>query len=199
MSGVQIPKEVMKKREYSQKDKKVVVASLPIKSIDEIELIKGLYRTKNQLQDLLMFTLSINTGLGLIELLNLKVKDVKGKHYLSIGKQRSMPLNNEIMQLIEGFIENKKSSELLFQNSRGNKLGRTAVFYAFKDICTELGLSDKYSPLSWRKTFAYHYYPKYKDISYLMWLFNQLAVNIALKFIDVEENMNLRFRKGVCL
>ena len=101
LSGVQIPKEVMKKREYSQKDKKVVVASLPIKSIDEIELIKGLYRTKNQLQDLLMFTLSINTGLGLIELLNLKVKDVKGKHYLSIGKQRSMPLNNEIMQLIE--------------------------------------------------------------------------------------------------
>jgi len=146
-----------------------------------------------------MFTLSINTGLGLIELLNLKVKDVKGKHYLSIGKQRSMPLNNEIMQLIEEFTENKKSSELLFQNSRGNKLGRTAVFYAFKDICTELGLSDKYSPLSWRKTFAYHYYQKYKDISYLMWLFNQHAVNIALKFIDVEENMNLRFREGVCL
>lgn len=146
-----------------------MVASIPIKSIDEIELIKDLYRKKNQLQELLMFTLAINTGLGLLELLNLKVKDVKGKHYLSIGKQKSIPLNSEIIQLVEGFAENKKTSELLFQNSRGNKLGRTAVFYDFKDI------------------------------SYLMWLFNQHSVNIAFKFIDVEENMNLRFREGVCL
>ena len=146
-----------------------MVASIPIKSIDEIELIKDLYRKKNQLQELLMFTLAINTGLGLLELLNLKVKDVKGKHYLSIGKQKSIPLNSEIIHLVEEFAENKKTSELLFQNSRGSKLGRTAVFYDFKDI------------------------------SYLMWLFNQHSVNIAFKFIDVEENMNLRFREGVCL
>ena len=182
-----------------EKDKKVVVASLPIKSIDEIELIKDLYRKKNQLQELLMFTLAINTGLGVLELLNLKVKDIKGKHYLSIGKQKSIPLNNEIIRLVEESTENKKTSELLFQNSRGNKLGRTTVFYDFKDICTELGLNEKYSVSSWRKTFAYHYYEKYKDISYLMWLFNQHSVNIAFKFIDVEENMNLRFREGVRL
>ena len=182
-----------------EKEKKVVVASLPIKSIDEIELIKDLYRKKNQLQELLMFTLAINTGLGVLELLDLKVKDVKGKHYLSIGKQKSIPLNNEIIQLVDESTENKKTSELLFQNSRGSKLSRTAVFYNFKDICIELGLSERYSVASWRKTFAYHYYKKYKDISYLMWLFNQHSVNIAFKFIDVEENMNLRFREGVGL
>lgn len=32
-----------------------------------------------------------------------------------------------------------------------------------------------------------------------MWLFNQHSVNIAFKFIDVDENMNLRFKEGVCL
>lgn len=58
-----LKKRSSEKREYSQKDKKVVVASLPIKSIDEIELIKDLYRKKNQLQELLMFTLAINTAL----------------------------------------------------------------------------------------------------------------------------------------
>ena len=194
-----LKKRSSEKREYSQKDKKVVVASLPIKSIDEIELIKDLYRKKNQLQELLMFTLAINTGLGVLELLNLKVKDVRGKHYLSVGKQKSVPLNNEIIQLVEQFTENKNPSELLFQNSKGNKVGRTALFYDFKGLCTELGLNEKYSVSSWRKTFAYHYYEKYKDISYLMWLFNQHSVNIAFKFIDVEENMNLRFREGVCL
>ena len=35
-----------------EKDKKVVVASLPMKSIDKIELIKELYRKKNPLLDL---------------------------------------------------------------------------------------------------------------------------------------------------
>ena len=92
-----------------------------------------------------MFTLAINTGLGVLELLNLKVKDIKGKHYLSVGKQKSVPLNNEIIQLVERFTENKNPSELLFQNSKGNKVGRTALFYDFKGLCTELGLNEKYS------------------------------------------------------
>ena len=105
-----------------------MAASLPIKNIDEIELIKDLCRKKNQLQELLMFTLAINTGLGLLKLLNLKVKDVRGKHYLSVGKQKSVPLNNEIIQLVERFTENKNPSESLFQNSKGNKVGRTALF-----------------------------------------------------------------------
>ena len=131
--------EVMNNENILKKEKKIVTASLPIKNIDEIELIKDLYRKKNQLQ------------------------------------------------------------ELLFQNSKGNKVGRTTLFYDFKDVCTELGFNEKYSVASWRKTFAYHYYEKYKDISYLMWLFNQHSVNIAFNFIDIEENMNLRFREGVCL
>ena len=146
-----------------------------------------------------MFTLAINTGLGVFELLNLKVKDVKNRHYLSYSKQKSVPLNNEIIQLVERFTENKKPSELLFQNCKGNKVGRTVLFYDFKGLCTELGLNEKYSVASWRKTFACHYYKKYKDISYLMWLFKQHPVNIAFKFIDVDENMNLRFKEGVCL
>ena len=182
-----------------EKEKKVVVASLPIKNIDEIELIKDLYRKKNQLQELLMFTLAINTGLGVLELLNLKVKDVKNRHYLSYSKQKSIPLNNEIVELVEKFTNDKKLSEFLFQNTKGKQIDRTWVFHNFKTHLGELGLKEKYSVASWRKTFAYHYYEKYKDISYLMWLFNQKSVNIAFKFIDVEENMNLRFREGVCL
>lgn len=186
-------------RVFSGKNITVVIASLPIKNTEEIKLIKDLLKQKNQIRDLLMFTLAINTGLELVELLNLKVKDVKGKRYLSFGKQKCVPLNDEIVELIEQVTKDKKLSEFLFQNQWGNKIDRSGVFYAFKNIYSELGLSRKYSVASWRKTFAYHYYEKYKDISYLMWLFNQNAISSAFKFIDVEENMNLRFREGVCL
>ena len=176
-----------------------MVKSLPIKSIEEINLIKDLYKRKNQTRDLLMFLIAINTGISLVDLLNLKVKDVKDKLYLSNGKQKAVPLNDEILELIPKVIEGLPLSDFLFKNQFGNKIDRGGVFHLFKNVCTELGLNDKYSVASWRKTFAYHYYEKYKDISYLMWLFNQSAINLAFEFIDVKENMNLRFREGVCL
>ena len=54
-------------------------SSIPIKNIQEINCIKDLYRQKNQISELLMFTLAINTGIDLINLLNLRVKDIKNK------------------------------------------------------------------------------------------------------------------------
>ena len=177
---------------------KVIVAS-PIKDTKVIDLIKDLYKKKMQFQNLLLFTLAINTGLNLKDLLNLKVKNVKNKQYLNPDKNKSIPLNEEVIELIDKVIENKKLQEPLFQNSSGNKINRTAVFYSFKEVCQELGLSKKYSVASWRKTFAYHYYHKYKDLSYLQWLFNQTNIKSALKYIDEDENMNLRFRQGVNL
>lgn len=176
-----------------------MATSLPIKDISEIKAIESLFKKKNQTTLLLMFVLSINTGIGLTELLNLKVKDVKNKSCLLLGKQKSIPLNDKIIKLINQEIKNKKSSDYLFKNSIGNKCGRGLVFYAFKDNCEELGLSENYSLASWRKTFAYHHYLKYKDLSYIGWLFNHSSINQTLAYIDVKENINLRYRKGIAL
>lgn len=169
----------------------------PIKSIEEINLIKDLYLRKKQISELLMFTLAINTGIDLSALLNLKIEDVKNKFYLLVAPQKSIPIDDETRRLIAEFIVGKLNSDFLFKNKKGKKVDRTTVFYSFKNICSELGLSEKYSVASWRKTFAYHYYMKYKDLSYLQWLFNQGTVKQTLNFIGVDENMNLRFREGV--
>ena len=174
-------------------------ASLPIKDIEMIQKMKDLFLSKGEIRGYLLFVLSINTGIYLKDLLELKVRDVKNKQYLTIGKNKVVPLNDEIQGVIKKTIGGCKLDDPLFQGKIGQRLDRTSAFYIFKIICTELGVQDKYSVLSWRKTFAYHYYMKYKDISYLMWLFNQRSVEQALKFIGVEENMNLRFREGVCL
>lgn len=171
--------------------------SSPIKDLQEIKLIKSLYRKKNQIRDLLLFTLAINSGFDLNTLLNLKVKDVKDKNYLLCENQKMIPLNNEILDLIPQVIKGHELSAPLFVTSRGSRIDRTTVFYSFKHICSELGLSKKYSVASWRKTFAYHHYQKYRDLSYLQWLFNQTTVQLTLRFIEENENMNLRFRDGV--
>ena len=172
--------------------------NLLIKNIEEIVLIKDLFRKKNQISEFLMFLLSINTGMDLVKLLNLKIKDVKRKHYINVDRNKVIPLNQEILDLIKEVVGNRRIDEYLFLNSRGSKIHRITIFNIFKDVCAELGL-DKYSIISWRKTFAYHHYKKYNDLAYLLWLFNQTSVKVALKFIDVNENMNLKYREGVCL
>ena len=171
----------------------------PIKDLEVIEQMKRLFLTKGNVKGYLLFVLSINTGINLKELLALKIRDVKNKQYLSIGKHVAIPLSKELRNIVAQVVGNRKQEEPLFINKYGGALDRTSVFFMFKTICSELGVQDKYSVVSWRKTFAYHYYQKYKDLSYLQWLFNQSRIEDALRFIEVEENMNLRFREGVGL
>lgn len=174
-------------------------ASLPIKDIEMIQKMKDLFLSKGEIRGYLLFVLSINTGIYLKDLLKIRVRDVKNKQYLTIGKNKVVPLSAKIQEVIKKVTSGYKMDTPLFQGREGQCLDRTTAFYIFKTICTELGVQDKYSVLSWRKTFAYHYYQKYKDLSYLQWLFNQGTVEKTLSFIDVEENMNLRFKEGVML
>ena len=165
-----------------------------------INKMKGLLIKKEQDLVYLLFILSINTGMKLKDLLNLKVKDVKNKRYLNLGKNKIIPLHEEICELINNIAKDiTNDEEYLFKSKAGHILYRIFVFNAFKSICIQLGVQDKYSVASWRKTFAYHYYQRYKDLSYLQWLFNQSTVEQTLNYIDVDENMNLRFREGVSL
>lgn len=171
----------------------------PIKSIEEINLIKNLYKKKQQIPELAMFTLAINTGIDISSLLKLMVKNVKGKFYLEISPRKTVPIDERTRELISILGKGRDTSEILFLNQKGKRFDRMSLYASFKEICSELGLSENYSIASWRKTFAYHHYKKYKDLSFLMWLFNQHSIELALKFIGEEENINLRFREGVAL
>ena len=79
-------------------------------------------------------------------------------------KKNSPPLNDSIRELIAEVIKNRNTEEYLFQCKAGNPLDRRTVFYLFKEICRELALPEEISVASWRKTFAYHHYKKYKDL-----------------------------------
>lgn len=176
-----------------------MTTSQPIKDVEMINRIKDLFLNKGQMRGYLLFVLSINTGIKLKELLDLKVKDVKNKQYLKYDKSKTVPLSPQIQELIKEVVDKSKMDDPLFKNRQGQPLDRISVFYVFKQICSELGVQNEYSVSSWRKTFAYHYYRKYKDLAYLQWLFNQSSVEQALKYIGQDENMNLRYREGVCL
>lgn len=163
--------------------------SLPIKNLEDIEKIKQKYRETKNYRDLLAFLLAINTGTKLVELLKLTVADIKAKKTF-ISKNSN---NSEIQSLIKKLTINRKDKEPLFKTINGNFLDRIQVYRNFKEICKELNLKKEYSATSWRKTFGYHYYKQYGDLTFLQWKFNQSKVEDTLKFIDVDIDLNSRF------
>lgn len=137
----------------------------------------------------MVFLLSINTGAKLVELLKLTVADMKAKKPF-ISKNSN---NSEIQNLIKKLTINRKDKEPLFKTINGNFLDRIQVYRNFKEICKGLNLKNEYSATSWRKTFGYHYYKQYGDLTFLQWKFNQSKVEDTLKFIDVDIDLNSRF------
>lgn len=171
---------------------------LPIKDIYTINLIKAYCLNKKDYRFLLFFLIGINTGLKVNEILELNVADVREKDYIIIkqclaGIKKRLPINKEIKDLINIMTADANKNSPLFVSRRGKRLDRTIVYNEFKSICEDLGLSDDYSIASLRKTFGYHYYQKYKDLSFLQWLFNQTTVFATMQYIDVEENLSSRF------
>lgn len=174
-----------------------------IKDKKIIKKIKSEYRKRGLIRDLLLFVLTINTGVKLTELLKLKVCDIENKRELLIKEtftkiKKIFPLNEEIQELVKEYTKNRKAKEPLFISRFGKSIDRIQVFRNFKEICVELGI-EKYSVSSWRKTFGYHYYKKYGDLAILEWIFNQSTVSETLKFIDIDENINSRLNKGLSL
>ena len=191
--------------------------SKPIKDIETINKIKEMYIKKNKKRDLLLFLLAINTGLKLNDLLNLNVKDVKEKEYIEIKQElnnkdknknkkqqkNEIPVNKTIQKLIKEITNKRKPKEPLFISNFGGRLDRTLVYKTFKEIINELNLKkdekSSYSPSSWRKTFGYHYYQKYKDLSYLQYLFSQQTINETIRYIQISSPLPKYSARGVNL
>ena len=177
---------------------------IPIQDIETINLIKNEYRRKKNYRELLFFLLAINTGLKTNEILNLNVKDVKHKNYIIVEHclsktTKRVPLNEEIQEIINILIKDKPDSYPLFTSQKGNRLNRISAYNLFKATCETLGLDKRFSISSLRKTFGYHYYQKYKDLSFLQWMFNQNMITQTMKYIGINEDMNFRYRKDFSL
>lgn len=170
---------------------------LPIKDIETIKAIKKYYKEKEKYRDLLFFVLSINTALQVHELLALKVKDVKDKKILTVKesprKKRDIPLNSEIRRYIKIVVGDRKSNDHLFISVNGKPLERTAVFRRFKEVCKNLKLGKKLSVGSFRKTFGWHYYQQYKDLSFITYMYNQGNLKQTMEYLGIKENLKERF------
>ena len=137
---------------------------------------------------------------------NNKEKEKDNNNNKTTRKQKinEIPINKTIQKLIKEITNKRKPKEPLFISNFGGRLDRTLVYKTFKEIINESTLIKKeekkyFSPSSWRKTFGYHYYQKYKDLSYLQYLFSQQTINETIRYIQIPQINMCRKVQGLNL
>ena len=136
----------------------------PIRDKQAIEKIKK--NLANQRRNLLLFILGINNGLRISDLLNLKVKHVKGLkagEYISIKevktrKDNILMVNKATHKALKAYFDTTdlKDDDPLFISSKTKKaLTKSAANHLVKRWCEEVGLIGNYGTHSLRKTFGF--------------------------------------------
>ena len=175
----------------------------PIQDRKKIDDIKKILKATN-LRDYCLFTLGINSGLRICDLLNLKIKDVmdkkrKIKDRITIreqktGKIKNFPIADTAKKVLMEYLITRNFSldEPLFlsRKEKGGKqtIGRQQAYRIINKIVRMVGLKEGYGTHTLRKTFGYHAYQSGVDISILQKLFNHSAPCVTLAYIGITQD-----------
>lgn len=167
----------------------------PIKSKEVLnQFVTELYQSKNGQRDLLIFKIGITTGLRISDILNLKVSDVRNKietEIIEIKTKKVRQLNlkkltNDIITYLADFHDGE--SEWLFYSPRDHakKLSNHQYYKILQKTAEALGM-DYIGTHTLRKSFAYHYYLRTKDLTMLMKILNHSSQSVTLRYIGLEQ------------
>ncbi|MGN5653927.1 tyrosine-type recombinase/integrase [Bacillus sp. Brlt_9] len=164
----------------------------PLRNKEQIEQMKSWLMMNKGYKYYMLFTLGINTGLRISDLLQLKVSDVRNKTYISIiiqktNKELDLVLAPYIREELEKYVEGKEDKEYLFTSRVGvNKpISRVMASMVIKEAADTLGL-EKVNTHTMRKTFGYWYYKQNRDVYFLMNLFGHQTQTQTLQYIGIE-------------
>ncbi|MFZ2634268.1 MAG: tyrosine-type recombinase/integrase [Desulfosalsimonadaceae bacterium] len=171
----------------------------PIKNLEDINLIKRML--KDNLRDLAIFTIGINTNLRASDLVRLETQQVK---YLSAGenfeikekktkKQKRITLNQTCINAIQNLLQDKKfnpTGVYVFQSKKtfGMKpLTVQRLHSLVKSWCRKIKLKGNYGSHTLRKTFGYHQRVTFHaSIEQLMVCFNHSNQRQTLEYLCIQ-------------
>ncbi|MBC6695233.1 site-specific integrase [Terrisporobacter mayombei] len=151
------------------------------------ELLKISYR------DYMLFTIGINTGLRIGDLLSLKVEDVRARTHIIIteqktGKYKRFLINDMLRIEINKYIEGMRQEEYLFKSKKTDKpISRVQAYRILNKVADKLGI-EEIGCHSMRKAFGYFHYQQYKDVAILQSIFNHSSPSITLRYIGIMDD-----------
>lgn len=155
-------------------------AAEPIKSIDDIEKVSRYLIENGKYRDNMLFILGINFGLRISDLLQLRfctlidenltfrttfpILEKKTRNTRKHQRNRYISINEAVVEAVTLFLQHNECTldDYLFKcesNRGGHKnvpLDRSSVDRILKKIAREVGLTERVSTHTLRKTFGYH-------------------------------------------
>jgi site-specific recombinase XerD len=174
----------------------------PIRDEKKIKAMKVILKDKN-IRDYALFTLGINTGLRISDLLNLRVNDVvassgdiKDNIYIrevKTGKEKVFSINKTAKCAIKEYLSSMNSFSqdwFLFKSQKGvNKaISRVHAYETLNDAAKIIGINEKIGTHTLRKTFGYHARMKGVPIEVLQRIFNHAAPGITMRYIGITQD-----------
>lgn len=167
----------------------------PIRDVKKIKTMRTLLKEKGD-KYAIMFSLGINSGLRVSDVLTLQVKDVQNKEHIIITekktkKQKRFLLNSQLEKELAQYIKEKdlRSDDYLIPSRKGkNKpITRIQAYRVLNEVGKGIGL-EEVGTHTMRKTFGYHHYKKFHDVALLQDIFNHSSPSITLRYIGINDD-----------
>jgi len=173
----------------------------PIRDKKKIKAMKAVLKSKS-IRNYLLFTMGINTGLRISDLLKLKLQDVmednrKIKNTIYIrenktGKEKVFAINKTVKEAIKEYVSSLKTYELywyIFKSKKGENspITRIQAYEILNNAAELIGITDKVGTHSLRKTFGYHARIKGAPIETLQKIFNHASPCITMRYIGITQ------------
>ncbi len=162
----------------------------PIRDADKVQDVLDALRKKD-MRGYVLFMTGIHTGLRISDLLNLKVRDVKDREYISVhekktGKERRFTIHKDLKKVYKEYTNGKEDYEYLFKSRQGknNPISRMRAYQIIKGVASQVGL-EKIATHSMRKTFGYFIYQQSKDLAAIKEMLNHSDISHTLRYIGV--------------
>lgn len=179
----------------------------PIRDRKKILAIKQNLKARSA-RNYLLFSLGINVGLRISDLLSLKVKDVLNTDYIYLkekktDKLKKVKINKAAKEAINFYFKKERPydpEQFLFRAERsGKQLNRIRVWEMVKEWCEEVGVKQKVGTHTFRKSWGYHARLQGEPIELIQKRFGHSSPSTTLLYIGIisEEIEDLEDR--VCL
>ncbi len=171
---------------------------LSVEEVDkllDIEL-KNAYDYRNKA----MLELMYSSGLRVSELLNLTINNIDFDMNLvrifgKGSKERIVPISDiatkylfEYINLYRNTLIKNKVTDIIFLNSRGNKLSRQGFFKILKEIALEKGINREISPHVLRHSFATHLLNNGADLRSIQTMLGHENIETTQIYTHVSNN-----------
>lgn len=170
----------------------------PIRDRKKIEAMKKVLKGSN-LRDYVLFTLGINSGLRVSDLLKLKASDVldeKGrvKDRITVrekktGKTKTFPFSDTVIKALKEYLLGTLPEMVLFPSRKGGgPITRQQAYRIINDAAKTVGIKDKIGTHTLRKTFGYHAYIAGVDVTRIQSLLNHSSPKETLRYIGITQD-----------